>query len=170
MAVSVLGVVFVVLQFGTIGLLISAFFWIPYTEVVWPRVIGAVLFASGLATMIAGIVYFQVNNDGKPMNIVPDVPEETKLVVQGLWGFVRHPMYCALLQLSLGLCCYHQHWAVFIIWGGFVVILFTKAKYEEAMLKVVFAEYEAYRSASCMLFPVPCFRYVRPEATQAVAP
>lgn len=159
---TAIGYLLVGLQFATILLLISTFFWLRFFEVLWPRILGALLFATGLATMLAGIIQFHQANT-QPMSILPSPNAEGNLVVEGIWSALRHPMYSSLLQLALGLCCWHQNWPVFIIWAGFLIVLFVKARYEETLLCEAFPlEYPAYRDATCMLVPLPCFfRYRR---------
>jgi protein-S-isoprenylcysteine O-methyltransferase Ste14 len=154
-----IGAVLVFLQFATIALLISTFWWIDYGTVLWPRVLGAILGAVGIAVLVAGVVAFHTVNT-KPASVLPLPTEGASLVTSGVWGVVRHPMYCGLLHMALGLCCWHQHYAVFVVWGWFALLLACKATFEERLLLEAFpTSYPRYRSQVCMLFPLPCWRY-----------
>lgn len=157
-------IVLVVLQFSTLLLIASAFFWIPFYEVLWPRVIGCIIFALGIVVMVAGVVEFnRVNRGGKnPFPSVLPIPtEEAKLVTSGIWSWIRHPLYFGVLSLALGLCCWHQHWATFIMFAALLVILCVKGYYEETLLTEEFpSQYPRYQARTCMLIPFPCcWRY-----------
>ena len=110
--------------------------------------------------MVGGIVALKAVNP-HPMRVAPNPPGAgTRLVVQGVWAYVRHPMYCSILQLALALALFHQAWPLFPMWGALLVCLTAKATYEERLLTAMFPkEYPRYRAASCMLVPVPCCAY-----------
>ena len=165
---SPLGIVLVILQFSTLILLVTTFFWIEFYDNLFGRIVGSMLFVSGLAVIIAGAMAFQTVNK-TPMQVTPDPGQEQQLVTVGIWGWVRHPVYCGLLQVALGLCCWHQNWPVFVIWLGLVIIITCKGKYEESMLTKEFLDYAEYKKHSCMLFPLPFYHY-RAPATSSPPP
>jgi protein-S-isoprenylcysteine O-methyltransferase Ste14 len=93
----------------------------------------------GVATMV-GIVALKAVNP-HPMRVAPNPPGAgTRLVVQGVWAYVRHPMYCSILHLAraLALALFHQAWPLFPMWGALLVCLTAKATYEERLLTAMF--------------------------------
>ena len=150
----------VFLQFLTIGLLVSTFFWLPIGVELWPRIVGGIVALLGIGIIVSASNTFQrVNNT--MANVTPLPKEGTALVTEGVWGYVRHPMYCSLWMMSLGLCCFQQHWGSFVVWGGFVVLLVCKGRFEEVLLAGQFEEYAQYRRHSCMLIIIPGYHYTR---------
>ena len=114
-------------------------YWAPM------RVLGAILLVAGLIALIRAFVRFVMEGLGTPAPIAaPD-----RLVVGGVYRYVRNPMYVAvvaaivgqaLLFGQLGLLIYAV--AVWLLVAAFVHL------YEEPTLTRRFgADYEAYRRA-----------------------
>ena len=109
------------------------------------RVLGVMLLVAGLIVLVRAFVRFVVEGLGTPAPIA--APE--RLVVGGLYRYVRNPMYVAILGAiigqalllgQLGLLLYAA--ALWLISAGFV------RWYEEPTLTRRFGtEYEAYRRA-----------------------
>jgi protein-S-isoprenylcysteine O-methyltransferase Ste14 len=116
---------------------------VPYWAPV--RVLGVILLVAGLLALVQAFVRFVVEGLGTPAPIA--APE--RLVVGGLYRYVRNPMYVAVLAAiigqalllgQLGLLLYAA--AVWLISASFVRF------YEEPTLSRRFgADYEAYRRA-----------------------
>ena len=114
-------------------------YWAPM------RVLGAILLLAGLIVLVQAFVRFVVEGLGTPAPIA--APQ--RLVVGGLYRYVRNPMYVAVLAAivgqalllgQLGLLVYAA--ALWLISAGFV------RWYEEPTLTRRFgADYEAYRRA-----------------------
>src|SRR5918994_5249095 len=114
-------------------------YWAPM------RVLGAILLLAGLIVLVQAFVGFVVEGLETPAPIA--APE--RLVVGGLYRYVRNPMYVAILGAivgqalllgQLGLLLYAA--ALWLIFGAFV------RWYEEPTLRRRFgADYEAYRRA-----------------------
>jgi protein-S-isoprenylcysteine O-methyltransferase Ste14 len=114
-------------------------YWVPM------RVLGVVLLAAGLIVLVQAFVRFVVEGLGTPAPVA--APE--RLVVGGVYRYVRNPMYVAvvaaivgqaLLLGQLGLLLYGA--AVWLVTAAFVRF------YEEPTLTRRFgADYEAYRRA-----------------------
>ena len=114
-------------------------YWAPM------RVLGAILLVAGLITLIRAFVRFVMEGLGTPAPIA--APE--RLVVGGVYRYVRNPMYVAVLAAivgqalllgRLGLLLYAA--AAWLLVAGFV------RWYEEPTLTRRFGEdYEAYRRA-----------------------
>ncbi len=63
-----------------------------------PRVAGAVLVLAGAAVLFVAFARFVVEGLGTPASIAPT----ERLVVGGLYRYVRNPMYLAVVSLIVG--------------------------------------------------------------------
>src|SRR5919201_3669666 len=103
-AAAVVGsVLFLVVAPGTLAVLVP--FWISGWHVAPPlvgfvafRVLGALRVAAGLPVLLDSFVRFALQGLGTPAPIAP--PE--RLVVTGLYSYVRNPIYLALTSLIVG--------------------------------------------------------------------
>jgi protein-S-isoprenylcysteine O-methyltransferase Ste14 len=70
----------------------------PLLGVVLFRVIGAILMAAGLPVLLDSFARFALQGLGTPAPVAPP----SRLVVTGLYRYVRNPMYVSLLSLIFG--------------------------------------------------------------------
>ena len=102
-------------------------YWAPM------RVLGGILLIAGLIALIRAFVRFVMEGFGTPAPIA--APE--RLVVGGVYRYVRNPMYVAVLAVIVGQA---------LLLGRLGLLLY--AWYEEPTLTRRFGEdYEAYRRA-----------------------
>jgi len=87
------------------------------------------------------------------MNITPMVKDGAHLVTSGIYKFVRHPMYLALIIAVIPLIVDYFTWFRGIIFLTLIVTLFAKIKYEEALLIISFPKYLDYQKKSWRLIP-----------------
>ena len=117
----------------------------PLPVSAWPlRLGGAVLVLGGSAVLVREFVRFAVEGGGSP---APPVPTE-RLVVTGLYRYVRNPMYVAVVAAVLGQAALlgRPVLATYALILGAVMWLFVRS-YEEPTLRQQFgAEYDAYRA------------------------
>lgn len=106
------------------------------------RVMGAVLVAAGLPVLLESIVRFIRVGRG---TLVPVVPTET-LVVNGLYRYVRNPMYLAVITMILGEAAFFGSSSV-LLYAGVVALgfhLFVTG-YEEPTLRRTYGpQYDTY--------------------------
>lgn len=114
---------------------------LPYWTPV--RVLGAVMAAAGLAVLVQAFVRFVVEGFGTPAPIAPT----ERLVVGGLYRYVRNPMYLAVLAVIVGQALLFGQLGLF--WYAALVALafvaFVKAYEEPTLLARYGSEYEDYR-------------------------
>jgi protein-S-isoprenylcysteine O-methyltransferase Ste14 len=114
-------------------------YWAPL------RVLGAVLLAAGVAVLVHSFVRFVVEGVGTPAPVAPT----EKLVVGGLYGYVRNPMYVAVLAAIVGQALLLGQ-LVLLVYAAIVAVAFVTfvSRYEEPTLRCQFGEeYDAYRRA-----------------------
>lgn len=106
---------------------------------------GALLVLAGLAFLLHAFGRFALEGGGTPAPIAPT----ERLVVGGVYRFVRNPMYLAVLAIIVGQALLFGHWPL-LVYGGVVAALtatFVRI-YEEPTLESRYgAEYGAYRRA-----------------------
>ena len=140
--------VFFLLAPGTVGglipWLITGWFLIPG----WPtalRVVGVVVIVVGLALLVAAFAQFVYEGRGTPAPVAPT----ERLVVHGLYRFVRNPMYLAVGAVIIGQAVLFPSLGLLIWVAVFVVavVIFVKV-YEEPTLRRRYGDqYAAYCAA-----------------------
>ena len=107
------------------------------------RVLGAVLIAAGVAALLHAFARFVLEGLGTPAPVAP----AEKLVVGGLYRYVRNPMYLAVAAtiVGQGLLLGQPILLLYAALFGVLVAAFVHW-YEEPTLRAQFGEeYEAYR-------------------------
>src|ERR687897_1459030 len=107
------------------------------------RVLGAVLLVAGLIALVGAFVRFVVEGFGTPAPVAaPD-----RLIVGGVYRYVRNPMYVAVLAALVGQSLLLGQLGLLLYAGiAWVAVAAFVRFYEEPTLTRRFgAEYEAYR-------------------------
>jgi protein-S-isoprenylcysteine O-methyltransferase Ste14 len=114
-------------------------YWAPM------RVLGVILLAAGLFALVQAFVRFVVEGLGTPAPIA--APE--RLVVGGLYRYVRNPMYVAILTVIVGQALILGQLVLLPYAAAFWVITaaFVRWYEEPALTRRFGADYEAYRRA-----------------------
>ena len=112
----------------------------------WPlRVLGAVVLALGVGVLLHAFARFVVEGVGTPAPVAPT----ERLVVGGLYHYVRNPMYLAVAATIVGQALVLGQPILLAYAAGFLVVVAAFVRwYEEPTLRRRFGEeYEAYRRA-----------------------
>ena len=114
-------------------------YWAPM------RVLGVILLGAGLITLIVALVRFVVEGLGTPAPIA--APE--RLVVGGLYRYVRNPMYVAILAALVGQALLLGQLGLLLYAAalGLISVAFVRWYEEPALTRRFGADYEAYRRA-----------------------
>jgi protein-S-isoprenylcysteine O-methyltransferase Ste14 len=117
----------------------SVLYWVPL------RVLGLILLVVGLTALVGAFARFVVEGVGTPVPVAaPD-----RLVVGGLYRYVRNPMYLAILTSVVGqalllgrpfLLAYAA-----VVW--LVVAVFVRFYEEPTLARRFHEDYESYRRA-----------------------
>ncbi|MEU8382834.1 methyltransferase, partial [Streptosporangium sp. NPDC048865] len=109
------------------------------------RLAGAALVLAGTAVLVRAFARFVVEGLGTPAPIAPT----EHLVVGGLYGHVRNPMYVAVLAVIGGQALLLGR-PVLLLYAAAVaapVVAFVRWYEEPALRRAFGAEYESYRAA-----------------------
>jgi protein-S-isoprenylcysteine O-methyltransferase Ste14 len=92
---------------------------------------------------------------GRRYQLGGNAPRKTdQLTIVGPYKLVRHPMYTAVLCISLGLACLLQSWAFLAVFVIYLVLLSGLIPVEEAGLQQAYGEpYRAYQQRVRKLVP-----------------
>ena len=114
-------------------------YWAPM------RVLGVILLVAGLIALVQAFVRFVVEGFGTPAPVA--APE--RLVVGGVYRYVRNPMYVAVLGSIVGQALLLGRLALLLYAGAawLVVAAFVRWYEEPTLTRRFGADYEAYRSA-----------------------
>jgi protein-S-isoprenylcysteine O-methyltransferase Ste14 len=104
-----------------------------------------------LATFV-GIGALAANRPGN-FNIRPELKTDARLITDGIYQWIRHPMYLAvLLAMLAAVVADPRLWRV-AAWVGLLLVLLAKARREESLLQQRFPEYAAYSARTRKLVP-----------------
>lgn len=113
-------------------------------------VVAWVLMVAGLLLVLASA--FQL---GKALSAHPEPPPSAVLRTDGLYRWVRHPIYSGLLLLGAGLAADSGNPLAALVFVLLVALLGYKAKLEERLLRQRFPEYAEYASRTPAFVPRP---------------
>jgi protein-S-isoprenylcysteine O-methyltransferase Ste14 len=142
-----LGGALVAAQFGLLG-------WLALLA--WPCLRGGCVpvgaWGLAAASAVLGLWALASNLPGN-FNIRPTPRAGGRLVQQGPYRWVRHPMYTAVI--AFGLAC---AWTAAVPWAwlgavALVAVLLKKASLEERWMAEVHADYATYRRTTHRLLP-----------------
>jgi protein-S-isoprenylcysteine O-methyltransferase Ste14 len=116
--------------------------WFASLEWVGLEIVGLYLGAWAIYTM-------KLRN----LRIAPEVARGTRLVTTGPYRFIRHPMYSAVLLITVALALSHLTIARLTVWTVLLAVLLAKLQHEEVLLAKRFREYTAYQRRTKRLVP-----------------
>lgn len=144
------GNLFVLGQFVLLGFLI----FYPNNPIN-PGVFSYALSFISLTSLFLGflILGFSALALGKSLTAHPIPGKNAELVTSGLYRFVRHPIYLALILIGLSLSISGGFFPHAIFYAALVLLLIFKARFEERLLSARFLDYADYASKTGRFFP-----------------
>ena len=129
----------VVFQFVFLGLLIA----LPQGSL-YP--VGGVVTGITMALVGGGVLLGVIAGARLGGSLTPSpIPRESgELTTSGVYRFVRHPIYSALLLIGLGLAIRGASLLHILLIVALLALLEVKARAEESMLRVKFEGYASY--------------------------
>jgi len=140
-------VVFLVLAPGVMGGLVPYLLtgWDPQDAWLPAQIAGGALIAAGATVLLHAFARFVLEGLGTPAPVAPT----ERLVVGGLYRYVRNPMYLAVTSTILGqwLLLGRPVLLAYAVVFGAIVVAFVRGYEEPTLLDRYGAEYERYRAA-----------------------
>lgn len=122
----------------------------------WPiaalhfSILGALFIVSGTLVAIFALL---ANRPGN-FNVRPTPKVTGALITTGVYHYIRHPMYCSLFFIGLGvLFCQFSLWKL-LVWVLLVLTLALKSRFEERALILIYTEYTAYQKKTKAFIPM----------------
>jgi protein-S-isoprenylcysteine O-methyltransferase Ste14 len=81
------------------------------------------------------------------------MPEARRLVTDGLYTYIRHPLYLGEFIAQTGIFLQFRSWPAAILLGTQFFFQFRRMCWEESILGQAFFEYAEYRENSWRLIP-----------------
>jgi protein-S-isoprenylcysteine O-methyltransferase Ste14 len=145
----------VVGQFGWLGLIVLLSLpdvgrlSLPEGGVRWGAVVlGGLGLAAGASLMGLGVFGL-----GRQVTPWPRPPGNGHMVEQGVYRFIRHPIYAGAISLGVGWACFTGSLASLLAALGLAAWMDLKARREEAWLLDRYPGYGAYRARSHRFVP-----------------
>jgi protein-S-isoprenylcysteine O-methyltransferase Ste14 len=109
--------------------------------VLWP--VGAALVVAGSAVLLHAFARFVVEGIGTPAPVAPT----EKLVIGGVYRWVRNPMYLAVGAIIVGQALIFGSWqlVLYALVYAAAVVLFVRLYEEPTMQRCYGEQYAAYR-------------------------
>ena len=104
------------------------------------------------AGAMLGVATLFFNRPGN-FSVYPEIKREAVLITGGPYRFVRHPMYCALLTMMIGIAIFNG--GLSNVLGALLVAaaVVAKALREEQLLRTRFPDYAQYAAVTGRFFP-----------------
>jgi protein-S-isoprenylcysteine O-methyltransferase Ste14 len=125
----------------------------------WPMKLGLTIQKSGLALAVFGgiiitLALLQINKNLSPF---PTPKESSSLLQNGLYKYMRHPIYTGIILLFIGFSVYQNSGYKLLISLLLVILFYLKSIYEEERLEQTFPDYKNYKTKTGRFFPLFLF-------------
>jgi protein-S-isoprenylcysteine O-methyltransferase Ste14 len=107
------------------------------------------LFSAGLIVGILAVWNMRVSK----LRVNPEIANGSKLVTDGIYKYIRHPMYLGLLLIALSLVLNYFTFPRIIFFDLLVLNQLIKLSYEEKLLEKHFKDYKEYQKRTKKLIP-----------------
>ena len=114
-------------------------------------------FGAGVLCLVGGLWWFQRSHSdlGTYWSVTLELRENHRLITQGAYRYVRHPMYAALFLYAIGQALVLPNWVAgpsyFVAFG---ILFACRIRAEERMMIETFGdEYAAYMARTKLLVP-----------------
>ena len=113
-------------------------------------------FALGMIFIIIGLVvgvFALSKNRLGNFNIRPDLKEDCILITDGVYAYIRHPMYTSVLVSMLGLTLMYLNTFTLVVYAILLVNMLVKMFYEESLWHCEGEAYKEYAQKTFRLIP-----------------
>ena len=135
--------IYVVIQFSAILLLIIN------TNINNISTYSLILFIASAIIGVTAIINMKISN----LNIMPELKDNHKLATNGIYKYIRHPMYTSVILLCLGFLLTEITTVNIIAMLVLIIDLFLKSRLEEKLLEQRFNSYKDYKNSTYRFLP-----------------
>ncbi len=135
--------IYVVIQFSAILLLIIN------TNINNISTYSLILFIASAIIGVTAIINMKISN----LNIMPELKDNHKLATNGIYKYIRHPMYTSVILLCLGFLLTEITTVNIITMLILTINLFLKSRLEEKLLEQRFNNYKDYKNNTYRFLP-----------------
>ncbi|MBA4153566.1 isoprenylcysteine carboxylmethyltransferase family protein [Flavobacterium sp.] len=114
----------------------------------WFKNVGLML--TFIGSIVLALALLQLNKNLSPF---PTPKDSAVLLQNGLYAWVRHPIYSGIIILFVGYGIYQDSLFKLMITIFLWVLFYFKTQYEELQLQRKFPEYKVYKSKVGRFFP-----------------
>lgn len=100
---------------------------------------GAVLLGVGAIVGLLGAIGL-----GRGLTPFPKPAPDMRLVQNGIYAIIRHPLYTSVMAAALGWALVWQSWPALLVGLALIPLLDLKSRREERWLREQFPEYSEY--------------------------
>jgi protein-S-isoprenylcysteine O-methyltransferase Ste14 len=112
------------------------------------------VFLGGLLQVIGWIgIFISAFNIREVLTVEPLPKADGKLSTDGLYKYVRHPMYSSVLLLSLGIALVSGNVFKYLLVIALAILFYYKSNYEEHFLSRKYKNYSRYAKKTPKFFP-----------------
>ncbi len=141
-------ILFVVLQ-------LALFFLFSFDIHAWRIYFPVFMFWIGVGSLVVGafIVIGSVLQLNVNLSPFPSPLPKSKLIVSGIYKYIRHPIYTGILMGFIGFSIIADSGYKLLISAILLLLFYFKSIYEEKRLMLVFPDYDLYRQKTGRFFP-----------------
>lgn len=121
---------------------------LPLKTFKWISMLGIVLCVLGVAISVISVL--QLNKNLSPF---PAPKPNSKLIINGVYRYVRHPIYSGIILMTFGYGLYSSSIYKIAIAVLLCALFSLKSSYEEQQLMSKFPEYRDYKAITGRFFP-----------------
>ena len=148
MKLGVKDIAYVGIQFA---LFLAYLYDVPFLHFILPNIIKEIFIVVSILGI--GIVLFSMLQLNIHLSPFPSPKKGSKLIQNGLYKYVRHPIYTGILITLFGYGLYTSSSYRLIISLTLLVLFYFKSRYEEARLQRNFSDYKSYQENTGRFFP-----------------
>lgn len=121
----------------------------------WSMKMGFAIQETGLLIAIFGaiIIILAILQLNKNLSPFPTPKNNTTLLQNGLYKYMRHPIYSGIIFLFTGYSLYQNSFYKLGISLLLVILFYFKSNYEEQRLEQKFPDYKLYKNKTGKFFP-----------------
>jgi protein-S-isoprenylcysteine O-methyltransferase Ste14 len=141
--------ILVSIQFLLLGLYLIPAKGFSFHLPAWLSITGFWFGLTGCIPIVMAMIALNVN-----LSPFPTPKKSARLIQQGIFKYVRHPIYSGILLFCFGFSLYRANLFPLLVSFLLLALFIYKAKYEEGLLQKKFSEYDNYKKKTGMFLPL----------------